>query len=79
MPPAAKEYSLALTGIPNDKHYGEQCETAFANLILSAPTVEINHEYKSGSVDHVQVRSFFLFGYSETFRLYSTTMVKKLI
>lgn len=57
-PAAAREYALALTAIPNDKDYADQCEQAFANLLFSSPTSEVNVEYKSGSVEHAQVHSF---------------------
>lgn len=55
MPPAAKEYSLALTAIPNDKEYAENCEYTLQQLLFSAPTAELNVEYKLGTTEYARV------------------------
>ncbi|CAI4231372.1 unnamed protein product [Auanema sp. JU1783] len=53
-PGFSKEYALALTQVPFDKEYGRQAEDAFEYYVTSTPIIDINVEYKAGSLEYVQ-------------------------
>ncbi|PAV92346.1 hypothetical protein WR25_15357 [Diploscapter pachys] len=54
-PPAAKEFAIALAAIPNDKEYANQCTEVLTQYLFEVGTIELNVEYRVGTLEYVQV------------------------
>jgi hypothetical protein len=54
-PPLCHEYKLAPVQIPNKSDFAADTDAAFESILMNAPYLELNVEYKVGNVDAVSV------------------------
>lgn len=51
------EYKLAFVALPNDKELAADSEQAFREICFSATEMQINFEFKAGTIDAVSLMS----------------------
>lgn len=52
-PPLCHEYKLAFVQIPNKSDFASDTDQEFEQILMTAPYLELNVEYKAGNVDAV--------------------------
>jgi hypothetical protein len=53
--PLCREYKLALVQLPNKSDFAAETDAAFEGILLTAPYLELNTEYKVGNTEAVTV------------------------
>lgn len=55
--PLCHEYKIAFAQIPNKSDFAAETDEVFEHLLMTAPYLELNAEYKIGNLDAVSVYS----------------------